>query len=466
MAQSVARNFLALGGGEALARAVAFAGTLYLARILGAEGYGSVAFVMGVLIYFLKVADFGVELEGSSQIAANPDDAKTLAGTILVPRIGIALVLAGLVAVAGQLFAPEPERTLFALFALTLIPAAASTRWIHVGLERAGPVAWARFAQELVIVALLLYFVRGLEQIAWVPIAHVVGALVGAAISYLSLVKRGLAFGPKFDLKRSKSIFIVCAPIVAQTLLGILTFNADIIFLGLLGTRAQVGYYAAAYPMVAFLANMALAFSMSLLPVFSRLRDEPEPSREHYHRALAQIFAVTLPVAVGGLFVAPRMVDFILGAEYAPSGPVMMVLLWSIPASSAWLVARVVLIAHQKRRALVIASGTAASVNIVLNLILIPEYGITGAAAATVVTEVVNSIFMMSYVKRLGVPLLPFKRLLRPLFAAGVMSAVLLPLPSQLHLLIILPIGVVVYPLALAAVGGVRRHGRFVALAV
>ena len=56
--RNVARNFLVLVSGEMVSRVIAFGVTVFVARVLGAEGYGVVAFAVGVNLYFSKLADF------------------------------------------------------------------------------------------------------------------------------------------------------------------------------------------------------------------------------------------------------------------------------------------------------------------------------------------------------------------------------------------------------------------------
>jgi len=58
----VARNFLTLGSGEALARMIAFGATVYVARVLGPESYGIIELAAAIVLYFSRVADFGIDL--------------------------------------------------------------------------------------------------------------------------------------------------------------------------------------------------------------------------------------------------------------------------------------------------------------------------------------------------------------------------------------------------------------------
>ena len=125
---TVVRNFLALGSGEALGRVIAFVAHVYLARAMGAEGYGLVAFAIGVTLYLSKLADFAIEAVGTSEVAKNRHAIPEIASATLGLRLAITggVILTALIVI--QLVTPEPDRSLLSVFLLTLIPVAASTK--------------------------------------------------------------------------------------------------------------------------------------------------------------------------------------------------------------------------------------------------------------------------------------------------------------------------------------------------
>jgi len=81
---AVARSFAALASGDALARVVAFIAGVYVARRLGAEMFGVMAFGQAVVLYFTHLAACGVDLTGIREVAADPSRARTLAPSVLV----------------------------------------------------------------------------------------------------------------------------------------------------------------------------------------------------------------------------------------------------------------------------------------------------------------------------------------------------------------------------------------------
>jgi O-antigen/teichoic acid export membrane protein len=97
---------------------------------------------------------------------------------------------------------------------------------------------------------------------------------------------------------------------------------------------------------------------------------------------------------------------------------------------------------------------SAAIVNIGLNLILIPRYGLMGAASATLAAEAFSLSYGFLILWRRGL-LDGARAILRPLLAAGIMGAVVYLVGHDQSLLITIPVGVVVYALALILLRGV-----------
>ena len=101
-------------------------------------------------------------------------------------------------------------------------------------------------------------------------------------------------------------------------------------------------------------------------------------------------------------------------------------------------------------------TGSAAVANIIANLILIPRYGFVGAAIATIITEVLLVIIDYIVVSR-RVHTINVRSLVKPILAAGVMTAALLLLPRTILILDIL-IGGVIYAGVLLLVRGATKQ--------
>ena len=95
-----------------------------------------------------------------------------------------------------------------------------------------------------------------------------------------------------------------------------------------------------------------------------------------------------------------------------------------------------------------------------LNVVLIPGFGIVGAAWATIVTEGIRSILALVYVRRLGYPSLPARRLLVVGVAALAMGLAVVAC-SALDVWLRIVVGFFFYALILTLLGGLRIRGGF-----
>lgn len=468
---TVIRNFLAVGAGEVVGRLVAFAAYLYLVRVLGPEYYGVVAFAAGVTLYLAKFADFGIEAVGSDEIARDADSIRQLAGPVLAARLAVALFVVLLAAIPVWFFMPEPDRLVLLLYLLTLIPVSMSTKWIYMGIEKATPVGVWRVIGDLIFGGLAVTLVKGPDDLWVVPLALVAGEAVGAAALFLRLKTQGLGVRLRWDPEVAAPILRRAAPIMGQILLGLLLYNMDVVFLRVLMGNEAVGYYAAAYMLISFLANIGVLYGLSLLPALSRESEAEagqtsfESTTAIYHTALAHVFAITAPVAVGGVFVARGIIELGFGDAYQPSVIVLQVLVWVVPITVLRNVPWSALIARDAEHLAMRATLWAVVLNLVLNATLIPKIGMVGAALATLLAEPLACGMMIYYAATRGLPMMPLRRLVKPVLAAAAMAAALWWVAAD-GLVLPLVVGATTYLVTLAVLGGLGREGRIPVLRI
>jgi O-antigen/teichoic acid export membrane protein len=460
----IAKSFLALASGDAVARVVAFAASVYVARTLGASMYGVIGFASAVVLYFTHIAACGIDLPGVREIAADASRAQTLAPGVLTIRLLVSAALAALLAALSLAFLPSPEGGVLALYSLTLLAVGPNPRWVHLGLSSPRPVALARTAGETVFVLLVLLLVREPGDIFTVPWAQFIGDALATALMVWTLAWRGVRLPLRVDWQRAKPIFAQSWPMVVNILLGLLIFNCDLIFLRIFRERATVGWYTASYQLISFLINIAWTYSFSLLPQLTRARGE---ERERvYRNSVAQTFAVGLPIAVGGALLAPSLIALVFGAEYEPSGLPLRILVLSLPFMLFKDVGTVALVVSGRERTVMKMTAIAMLTNVGLNALVIPRYSMVGAACTTLATEVLRSILAARYVRAEGWPRPSPARFVRPVLAAAGMGAVLWWVSPD-SVWAGLALGVATYAACLLAAGGIElRRGAWPSLRV
>jgi len=452
---------MTLGSGEALSRLVAFGVTMYLARTLGANGYGVIALAAGINLYLAKIADFGVEAAGIREIAGTPAALERLASAVLSARLLLAVGLAMVAGFISVLLLPEPESWVLAIYFLTLIPIAGSTRWIHIGLEETGPVAIARITGEACIFGLVLSFVSGQQHLIRVPLAQFAGELLAAALLIVALFLRGYRFGLHWNFAVARPVLVRGFPLLVQVTLGLLIYNSDLMFLRVFRDSTSVGYYAAAYALIAFVANLGMTFGMSLLPALTKASTDTAEQCTIWNNSLVQIMALCLPLSAGACLLAPSIITLGFGQGYDPSTTALRVLVWSIPFSTLRNVPWVALIARARGERLTSVMAWSVALNLLLNGALVPAYGFIGAGIATVTTECFCAGMMMRAAADEGLPGFPWRRCFTPVVATIVMAAAVIAIgPVTLPLAV--ATGIAVFLSVLGLFGGLRwRRGEF-----
>jgi len=446
---------------------IAFAATVYLARRLGVASFGIIGFATAIVLYLSRIADGGIDLGlGVREIAADLQGLDRVAPSVLGFRLLVSGALALVLGVVGVLFFPQPDGQVVALYGLTLLTVGASTRWILLGMQRARTVAIARTAGEALMVILVLVLVRDAGDVVRVPLAQFVGDALAAFILAWRLRKMGHSLALRLDWTVVRPIVRRSGRLVLSALLGLMIFNADLIFLRIFRNTEFVGLYAAAYTLISFLLNLGIAYGLSLLPALTGLERDGSEQHEMFTTAVAQVFAIGLPVSVGGFLIAPQVIELVFGGEYSAAAPVLSILVWSVPLSLVRDVPVIALMARGREDFVLRTTGIACALNLALNLTLIPRYGMVGAASATLLTEAVRMGAAWRFAYAEGFPITHFSRLWKALAAAAMMALVLAWLkPEQLWVSI--PLGGLVYGLALMTFGGLRfTRGEAPALSV
>lgn len=246
---------------------------------------------------------------------------------------------------------------------------------------------------------------------------------------------------------------------ILHGLLGLAIFNSDFLFLRVLKDAASVGYYAVAYTLISFVQNLGVAYTMSLIPTLTVLRPDRAAAQRAVDDGMAQAMFGALPVTVGGLIVAPGLVALLFGEGYASSAAPLQVLLLLVPIALVRNVWQAVLVAYDRQDLMLRTVVWAAGVNVLLNVALIPPFGMIGAAAATVATEGVRTWLSARYAAGLSMVMPPVRRFAKVGLAAVVMG-VMTWLAAQAPVLVTVAVGAVSYAAVLLATGAVRlRRG-------
>jgi O-antigen/teichoic acid export membrane protein len=417
------RNILRLSFGDFFAKTLYFLAFVYLARVLGVESYGVLEFANASLMYFLFMADGGLELWATREVARGTEIQKLVARIVLLRFLLAVCAFVALLALLPAFPKYPALKTVLVLFGLTLFVQAINLKWVVMGQERMARVATGLVVAQIVFTLGIFGFVHSPKAMVAVPLFKLFGD-VAMAVYFLWIFKK--TYGNVvliFSLSGVRNILQPALTMGAAHGLAIASYNLDSILLGFLKGSTEVGWYNAAYRPVTAILAMPVTYFIGLFPVLSRSYVESgDGFREMVIRSLRLMAIFAVPVGVGGTFFAEPIVNVLFGPAYKNSVPALQILSWSAVLVMLRGTYRQSLNAAGKQHLDLRCAGTAIAINLGLNLLLIPRFGIIGAAASTLTAELIWLALASYFCYRHIAPMTLFSPLLQPVIAAIAMG--------------------------------------------
>lgn len=387
---------------NAVTRASGFLFVLIAGRLLGPAAFGVLSLSLTVAGLARTVAGFGLPDAIVRMLAGEGEDESER-------LLGAAVAAGGVFAILGAgalyLSAPALSDVLLGegqMVGALRILAAGVVLWVPIDLgrsllqarERVGRIVLLDLVQQvarLAAVAGVLLLVGGVE-----PAAAAVAASMAAPLVLVLVQVRSLDVRPVFDAIRSKlsPVTSLAAPLLVVGLSYTLARYADRIMLGALGTASQVGVYTVA----ATLASGTLVLHGALVSGFKPIVADAYRSGGLDEARPAYLLVSKWAAAASGLlllifaaFGQPLLTLF--GADYATGAAHRaLLLLTGLFFVGTWLgPTGAVLQMSSGERAELVNTTVFMTVNVALNLLLIPRYGIVGAAVATATSGLVRN---------------------------------------------------------------------------
>lgn len=428
----IVSNLWALGLGAIVSRTLNFVTAILLATRLGAAGYGALVYATTMVSYFQLLADFGLSVYGTRELARDPENARRQASMILAARFLFTLTSVTLLGLYLALL-PQPLLVFWLMIALGMgIPLLAfSLEWAFQGVEAMGVVSLARIGQAAASAGLAALLVRGPNDILMAGLLPAASALVLTA-SLLALFARRYGLPTlRFRFDDLKTTVRAALPFGLSFIMIQIYYTIDRLLLWQYRSPAEVGWYDAAYRVVLVFTNSAALIAQAILPGLSSLARQGDLARARGSIGLMGkiMIYLGLPIAVGGALLAGPIIVLLYGRDYAPAVAPLRLLIWQVFTVFANVVFAQALLAFYHQRLYFISTLLGAALNLICNVFLIPRWGMVGAGAATIVAEVVVVSTLIAFVFRkiVTVPILP--ALAKAAAACALMAIVIYLIP-------------------------------------
>lgn len=172
-------------------------------------------------------------------------------------------------------------------------------------------------------------------------------------------------------------------------LLSFIFFSTDQIILGKLRGTTEVGYYSIATKIILLVNTIATLLMTAVFPYLASQIDKAQKVIKIFKKTLLIFMILSIFLAIAGTLLAP-IIPLIVGSQYIPSVGLFQFFIWIIVFMFPVVLFDYILFAYNKQWLNFWFTSACAVLNVVLNLILIPRYGMFGAAAASIVAQFSN----------------------------------------------------------------------------
>jgi len=460
-AQRILKNTFSLLFSGIISQAIGFVVIVYLARILNPDNFGKISFALAIITYFSLITNLGLPLLGTREIARDKKKIDEYLGNILTMRLCLAFLSFGLLLLITYfLNKPLEIKYLIILYGLGLIPSALLLDWVFQGLEKMEYIGLGRILSRLIYAVLVLFFIKGQKQLLLIPCIAVTSNLLVAGFLFFIFIKKFGKLKLKFNIIFWKNLVNQALPLGISIIMIQIIYNIDMVMLGFMRTDIEVGYYSAAYKIILVLISIGAFYFDAIFPVISNYYKTSLSSLKKLQSYTAKlIVSIALPLGVGGTILAKPLMNLLYGPKYNKGIAALQILIWVVVLIYINMIyARGMWACNKQNEYLKIVSFQGLS-NIGLNLILIPSFGIAGAAIATVSAEILGFFFYYrEFNKVVAVPIHNY--IFKPLLATLIMALCLKCELNILNLNIFLLIftGVVIYFAFLFLIKGITRE--------
>lgn len=363
---------------------------IYVIRYLGSEDFGKLSYSISFAGLFSAIAKLGLDAIIVRNIVQEEDSTQQILGTAFVLKLISSLLTILLIAGAIWTFNDDAQvRWMTLIIALGLVFSAFEVIdfWFQSQVL-AGALTVVRSGQFILssLAKILLISLRvSLMAFVWLTLIDSLFKAVGSIGVYLK--HHQAIFRWQFNWARAREMLRDSYPLILSSVMVTIYMKIDQIMLGNMVGNEAVGNYAAAARFSEIWYFVPGLVCSSVFPAIIRAKQRNE---QEYYNKLQQLYDLiawmSLAIAVPMTFVAIPLMTTLLGDGYSKAGEILSWHIWATPfvflgvARSQWLM--VENLTQFSFATTVFGTIT----NILLNLILIPIYGGTGAAIATLIS--------------------------------------------------------------------------------
>lgn len=429
------------------------------ARILLNSGMNDYNVVLSFVTMFILFSDIGT---GGILIRDGSRDGSRISvyfGSYFITRFGVTCLaaIACLLASGFMPYSSEIKGYIVIMIISQLIFQLAQVfSTLFQARQRMEFIMYGNVLQAILFFAFGWAFISGNMGVIGLIYANLLANLAMLVLYVLVSRKDIYKIGFSLDKHVLRYLLLAGLPLGIMGYLNVIYSYVDRFILSIL-RYGEVANYTMPYTLVMSLSFILLAYTSSVFPTFSKIFKNSDYIRYACEASLKYLFIIIVPMCVGVTFLADRIIYTLYGYDFPGAIPVLRVLVWLLFFMIVTYMGFPLLTATHRERYPMYIMFVSSVFNIVLNVLLIPQYGALGSSWASLLTIGLLNAALTWYVLRNDLRGINIAgTFIRVLVACGAMTASLVFINlNNLPLYVIM--GAFVYSVVFIAIGGITR---------
>jgi O-antigen/teichoic acid export membrane protein len=438
----IAKSGVVVFAGLIISKILTYVYRIIVARFYGPEVYGLFSLALMLSALFIAFASFGLTqglLRYTALYRGKKENSKIkyiygFVGKILV----VSGILSGLVLFLGAEFISisifkDAGLTIFLKVFAFAVPLGIISN-IYLSILRAfEKVGWHTFIvnvfenfMKVALLVLLILIGFNSNSVSFSYMLGMVGVLILSFFVgryFIARVGSGKSLSKKEKKGIVRELFAYSWPFLLLVVVARVLTWVDTFVIGYYLDSAQVGFYNAAVPIAILLLFASDAFMRLFFPLITReySKKRTEVIQELSKQVTKWIFILNVPVFLLIIVFPGEIIGILFGQEYRVASTSLQLLAVGFFASSMFSTIQSLILMTGKSKIRFYNKLFVLIFNLVLNIILVPRYGIDGAAFATMVSLIALSVIHLVESKVL-LSFVPFRRKMLRVVMVGVLS--------------------------------------------
>jgi len=405
MSQHLAKNTAFMTAASVGQKIIAFVYFLLLARVMMPERTGVFFLVTSIITMFSVVADLGLSSVLIRDIAKKPTEIQRIIKEAIGLKYFLLMIAVMTVFAASLLFGYDALTTKL-IWVAVIILLFDSLALMCYGILRGSQQL--KFEAMGIVIGQLVTVISGaislifFPHVIWLIIALIFGSFTNFAIASSQVIRLyGFQmFVPAWNKHQVVTLMKIMIPFALAGIFTKIYSSIDVILISKLLSTTAVGVYSVAYKFTYAFQFLPLAFSAALYPSLSAtIAENRDTTKRTFTRAIWYILLIATPIVFGLWLIAPEAVNLV-GKGYTGSVEILRVLIFVLFPSFLEIPFGALLNASDKQSSRMKILGVSMVCNVVLDLFLIPRFGLMGAVIGSLVSYSTMIIFECFVVSR------------------------------------------------------------------